>query len=430
MGVFFVALVLVLMRWKPQEWDKRGPLVSSWAYRLLATTVGVIYVFTSIAKMDQEWCGGHTLRSVGATEDVLSPVARMATATGLQTDTFWSLLATMVIPLELTLAVCYLLAVGQDEPNRKWLRRFCFLGWGLAVGLHLNNEMMNLIIQWFGYYMLLLATIVLLPARILMLLGQFFVWPDCWCRDYLTKRLDDSGSWNSVFGLGVCSTFALISLVTLGFYAHIVGAIVASCLLAFGLVAVLLLGMIPGWRRASMRVAMVTTISSLLMIVAIWQCSMRFDYYAVRGKTLQLLGNDRDAIIEFEHGARLPARTKLVAAELLTNLGVSYRRTGDEAKAEEIYRLAIKKYPAQFLAHYSLGNLLVQQQRLDEAMEYYRNAIAIKSDLSDAYVNLGNVLEFKNRYAEAVECYEAALRAEPKAVDIQQLLQAAREKLK
>jgi tetratricopeptide (TPR) repeat protein len=63
-------------------------------------------------------------------------------------------------------------------------------------------------------------------------------------------------------------------------------------------------------------------------------------------------------------------------------------------------------------------------------MEYYRNAIAIKSDLSDAYVNLGNVLEFKNRYAEAVECYEAALRAEPKAVDIQQLLQAAREKLK
>lgn len=425
---FAAALILIVILWSRNSREGVGPTASAWAYRLLGTTVGVIYVYTSIAKMDMEWCGGHTLRQVGTTADVLLPVEQLAGSVGLSKEAFWSALATFVIPLELTLAASYFVAIWQDEPNQKWLRRWCFFAWLLAISLHLNNEMMNLIIQWFGYYMLLLATLILLPARILMLLGAVFIWPECWARERYEQTVSALSNGQAAAGLGAISFLAMIGLLSFGYFAWIAGAIVASLILAAGLVLVLVFGMVAGWERKSLKIALSALLASTIMTIAVAQCSMRFDYYDLRGKTLQQLGKDQMAINEMELATSLPAPSAKAAGELYTNLGLSYRRMNNAKKAETTYRKAIGLDPSQFLAHYSLGNLLVPQQRHDEAEIHYRRAIAIKSDFSDAYVNLGSVLEFKNQLAAAITCYETASAIEPNAEDIRQLLRAARER--
>ena len=44
------------------------------------------------------------------------------------------------------------------------------------------------------------------------------------------------------------------------------------------------------------------------------------------------------------------------------------------------------------MAHYNLGNILIAQQKHEEAIVYYQQTIRIKPDFSLAPYNLGNVL--------------------------------------
>lgn len=420
--------VLVFRRNRTQVFSD-GPRVSSWAYRLLGTTVGVIYVFTSIAKMDMEWCGGHTLQQVGATAQVLSPVEQMATAIGIPRDWFWAGLATFVIPLELTLAGSYIVATRQDEPGRTWLRRWCFFAWALAVGLHLNNEMMNLVIQWFGYYMLLLATLFLLPERILLTLGTPFIWCESSVRDQYERLVPLMSNGQAAVAFGALTAGALVSLLLCGVLTWIAGAGAATLIIASGLVMVVVYGMIAGWERGSIKVSLVSLVASWMMIVTVAQCSMRFDYYDLRGKTLQQLGNNERAIAQMETAAVMGPPTNAAAAELHTNLGLAYRYTQKPKLAEQHYRKATGLDARQFLAHYGLANLLVAyDERHAEAAHHYRQALAIKSDFSDAYVNLGSLLEYDGQIDQAIECYEAALAIEKSAPDVRQLLQQAQAK--
>lgn len=426
MLAFFAGLVVLVARGNKFVPAGRGPYVTAWSYRLLVTTVGVVYVFAAVAKMDAEWCGGHTLRAVGTTEQVLQPIATLATSLGIAEGTFWAVLATFVVPLELLLAAMYILSVWQDEPSRVWFRRLCFVGWLLAIGLHLNNEMMNLIIQWFGYYMLLLATLLLVPARFLLIAGQAFIWPECWIRDRFQKANEASGIERTVLS-AVAAFLALLALIGFAGLTVIPGAMIAGILLSAGLILVLVLSIAFG-AKGSLRLTLVSLAASLAMVVAVWQSSMRFDYFDMRGKTLQLVGNHAAAAKAMEDAMQFSPPTDTAAAELLTNLGLSYRAMGKNKDAEKAYRNATARDPLQFLAHYNLANLLVDAERLDEAEKHYRQAIAIKSDNSDAMLNLGSLLEFQGRIKEAIECYEQAAAIEPGAEDIQHFLKRAREK--
>jgi len=422
------AIATLTIVWNRSQRRGVGPTVSSWAFRLLGTTVGVIYVFTSIAKMDAEWCGGHTLRQVGTTATVLLPIQQLAEAVGIGKEWFWAGLATFVIPLELTLAASYFVSVRQDEPNRVRLRQWCFFGWLLAIGLHLNNEMMNLIIQWFGYYMLLLATLFLLPASLLLTLGQVFIVPEAWARERYDKRTSSLTNGQAAIATGVLSFLGMALLLCWGLFTWIPGGLVASILLVVVLVLVTVVAILFNLERASMRVGIVTIAATVTMIFAVAQSSMRFDYYDLAGKTLQQLGADQEAINEMVIGAALPAGSPAAAAELRTNLGLSYKRLGDAKAAEQWYRQAISLDPRQILAHYGLANMLSELDRHAEAIYHYERALEIKPDFSDAWVNLGNLLEYQNQIERAIQCYEAALQIESGATDVQQLLQRAKQK--
>ncbi|MEM7591014.1 MAG: tetratricopeptide repeat protein [Cyanobacteria bacterium P01_A01_bin.83] len=105
---------------------------------------------------------------------------------------------------------------------------------------------------------------------------------------------------------------------------------------------------------------------------------------------------------------------KLDSAEAHNNLGNLLMQQGKLSEAISCYRTAIAIEPEMAMAHNNLGNLLMQQGKLSEAISCYQTAIAIKPEMAMAHNNLGNLLMHQGKLSEAIICYQAALRQNPK----------------
>lgn len=62
------------------------------------------------------------------------------------------------------------------------------------------------------------------------------------------------------------------------------------------------------------------------------------------------------------------------------------------------------------IAHLNLGNVLLKEQKIDEAIAHYKRAIEIYKDHVEAHFNLGLALELDKKYDEAIEEYFTVLR--------------------
>jgi tetratricopeptide (TPR) repeat protein len=60
-----------------------------------------------------------------------------------------------------------------------------------------------------------------------------------------------------------------------------------------------------------------------------------------------------------------------------------------------------------------MGSALADQGKLEEAIEAYNNALAIKPHYAEAYNNMGNVLKDQGKLEEAIEAYNNALAIKP-----------------
>jgi tetratricopeptide (TPR) repeat protein len=65
------------------------------------------------------------------------------------------------------------------------------------------------------------------------------------------------------------------------------------------------------------------------------------------------------------------------------------------------------------ITEHNLGTALQAEDRLDEAIEHYRRAIAIRPDYAPAYTNMGAALRAKGETVEAIATYERALALRP-----------------
>jgi tetratricopeptide (TPR) repeat protein len=83
----------------------------------------------------------------------------------------------------------------------------------------------------------------------------------------------------------------------------------------------------------------------------------------------------------------------------------------DEAIA--FYRVAVALRPGSPGARLNLGDALREQKKLDEAVAAYRKAIALQPDFAQAYYNLGKVLHDQKRLEEAVAAYQKAIDRKP-----------------
>ncbi|MBX9254313.1 tetratricopeptide repeat protein [Desmonostoc muscorum CCALA 125] len=90
--------------------------------------------------------------------------------------------------------------------------------------------------------------------------------------------------------------------------------------------------------------------------------------------------------------------------------GKAAHDAGDYQKAENIWRQLLKREPNNAEAHYRLGRTLRDQQRSDEAIAEFREAIRLNPKHSYAYNGLGTVLQWnQNKLDEAVTAYRQAI---------------------
>ena len=100
--------------------------------------------------------------------------------------------------------------------------------------------------------------------------------------------------------------------------------------------------------------------------------------------------------------------------------------------AEVNYRKALEVNPKSTVSMFNLGNTLIQQNKLQEAMEQYVGATKIekdKSNLAQIYHNMGVIFHSQKDYAKAVEAYKESLRNNPKDDETRYNLALAQKQL-
>jgi predicted O-linked N-acetylglucosamine transferase (SPINDLY family) len=89
-------------------------------------------------------------------------------------------------------------------------------------------------------------------------------------------------------------------------------------------------------------------------------------------------------------------------------LGVQLHHSGDFKGAEVHFREAIRIDAAQPPVWFTLGNVLQDMRRLDDAVTAYQRAVALCPDYAEAHHNMGRTLRDLRRLEEALEQYRKA----------------------
>lgn len=102
-------------------------------------------------------------------------------------------------------------------------------------------------------------------------------------------------------------------------------------------------------------------------------------------------------------------------------------------EADVNYRKALDANPKSTISMFNLGNALMQQNKLPEAMEQFAAATRMDKDknrLAQMYHNMGVILHSQKEYAKAVEAYKQSLRNNPKDDETRYNLALAQKMLK
>jgi tetratricopeptide (TPR) repeat protein len=93
----------------------------------------------------------------------------------------------------------------------------------------------------------------------------------------------------------------------------------------------------------------------------------------------------------------------------------------NEGKIDEAilcYNGALKVVPNCVGAYVDLGNALAIKGELNQAVTYYKKALQYKTDYFDAHCNLATTLVRQGKLNEAIEHYDASLRLEPNRPEV------------
>jgi tetratricopeptide (TPR) repeat protein len=129
-----------------------------------------------------------------------------------------------------------------------------------------------------------------------------------------------------------------------------------------------------------------------------------------RGVQLEQVGRIDDAIAETEKALELDP--SLVKAHV--NLLILYGKIGNGNKAEEHYNAVVAAKPDQFPdAYYNYGVLLMKEEKLKQAEQAFRKAVALAPSNEAAHNNLGYLLEHEGKLDEAAAEYRKLLELSP-----------------
>jgi serine/threonine-protein kinase len=104
-------------------------------------------------------------------------------------------------------------------------------------------------------------------------------------------------------------------------------------------------------------------------------------------------------------------RAAELSPQLATALGRVARSSGGEAVA--LLTATQARFPQDFWVNYELGSALSDARRWDEALGYYRAALALRPEAALVHSNLGLLWRDRGRLDEALVYVERAFRLEP-----------------
>ena len=97
----------------------------------------------------------------------------------------------------------------------------------------------------------------------------------------------------------------------------------------------------------------------------------------------------------------------------LMRTAIAAHQTGDQERAESLYRLALRAEPNEPDAHHLLGVSLMQRGLLKEALASVQRAIALSPNVAEYHNSLGLVLQKAQSFGDAARALCRAIRIAP-----------------
>ncbi|MGD9167176.1 MAG: tetratricopeptide repeat protein, partial [Syntrophobacterales bacterium] len=148
-----------------------------------------------------------------------------------------------------------------------------------------------------------------------------------------------------------------------------------------------------GWRHRQSMLAILATIVLVSFTVCTW---------------LQLR-HWQNSITLFQHTLQVTTNNHFAH----NNLGVALAQDDRLNEAISHYSEALRLKPGAFEVHNNLANALAAQGSVDEAIQHYFEALRLEPDYDKAHNNLGNVLAGTGRGEEAIIHYSEAIKINP-----------------
>lgn len=97
-----------------------------------------------------------------------------------------------------------------------------------------------------------------------------------------------------------------------------------------------------------------------------------------------------------------------------SRLAYVYVNAGHTIRAEKLYRKCLEFRFNEPMYHCGLGDILIKQGKVDDALDEYEKAVQMNSASGGAYYNrLGNALAREHYYLQAVEAFKKAITVDP-----------------
>lgn len=258
----------------------------SWGFVLFCVSCAIVYFYTAVTKTNADWRDGHAIARLAGHTDAARSMLRTAAEYDMTPTAFWGWFAKSAIALQLVIAVGFVLAPVIDRLPKLRARRVLAF-WVLApLSFHAGAAQMDLEIGWFTEYMMLVAMIVFLPRELLA--GLLFAL-SAPVRAAHTWLLDEEPTRAVALAAAVVAALGVAGVFTL---ADLPGDVGAGVLAGVVACALALWPLSRGLRRSSLPTALAGLLAAGLLLLALVESDVRFDYYRNAGGDAGRLASD------------------------------------------------------------------------------------------------------------------------------------------
>lgn len=380
------------------------------AYITLGVLVGIVYFWTTVTKLDAPWFEGAVVQRLTEHPNthplLLHSVNLFHTITG---GNQWVMMAIATVIMEMTLAFGYFYAVGQDGRRSRASTIICLVLWVLTLVLHGGILLMALSIGLFGYYMLVVGSVYLLPLTWLRM-------PERWIFHPLRRAGEAAALWmnpgaSPVLCLGE-SVIIAGGLVAIFHLMEMPGTTVAGIMVA--LILLLHTALDVRWKRIqSAQFRLLATVLFMALVSAIAYMGPLRQNVDLRMAYMQHIAGDPLLAMKYYTKVARQLDTPIEQSGVFNNLGDIMCRVHDYPEAVEFYKTSIAIDPANGSSHANLALALLTMRRHQEAVSEYARALELGFTSPSVHYNYAFALQNLNRSDEAIGQYRIAVTLDP-----------------